>query len=54
MVTTEGSKVMSERFNVHKMCSYVISKTVPVHNIKAYRGSSGTVPLILNFGARWR
>jgi hypothetical protein len=29
-------------------------KVFPVHVTKAYRGSSGIAPLILNFGARWR
>jgi hypothetical protein len=26
---------------------------VPVHAIKAYRGSNDTVPLILNLGSSW-
>jgi len=32
----------------------VKSKVVPVHTIKGYRQSGGRVPLILNFGTRWR
>jgi len=29
-------------------------KVVPVHTIKAYRGSRGIAPLILNLYSRWR
>jgi hypothetical protein len=29
-------------------------KAVPVHAIKAFRGSGGTAPLIRNLGTRWR
>ena len=29
-------------------------KVVPVHTMKAYRGSSGIVPLILNHDTIWR
>jgi hypothetical protein len=29
-------------------------KAVPVHTMKAYRGSRGLVPLILNHGTIWR
>jgi hypothetical protein len=29
-------------------------KGVPVHAMKAHRGSRGIAPLILNFGTRWR
>jgi hypothetical protein len=27
---------------------------VPSHDMKAYRGSRGLVPLTLNLGAKWR
>jgi hypothetical protein len=30
------------------------SKVVPVHAMKAYKGSGSVNPLILNLGARWR
>jgi len=29
-------------------------KTVPAHNMNAYRGNRGTDPLIPNIGSRWR
>jgi hypothetical protein len=28
-------------------------KVVPVHTMKAYRGSRGITPLVLNHGTRW-
>jgi len=34
------------------MKSWVQGKIVPVHGKKAYSGSRGIVPLILNFGIR--
>jgi hypothetical protein len=32
----------------------VEGKAVPVHAMKAYRGSSGIAPLVLNLGTRYR
>jgi len=29
-------------------------KVVPLHNMKAYAGSNGIAPLILNHSSRWR
>jgi hypothetical protein len=31
-----------------------LNKSVPVHAVKAYRGSNGINPLILSLGNRWR
>ena len=32
----------------------VKGKAVPVHTMKAYRGSRGIAPFILNLGTGWR
>jgi hypothetical protein len=34
--------------------SFRNGKVVPVHNMKACRGSKGIPPLILDLGAKWR
>jgi hypothetical protein len=37
-----------------KIVQNVKGKAVPVHAVKAYRGTRGIAPLILNLGTRWR
>jgi hypothetical protein len=38
-----------------RACQYEAEgKLFPVHTVKAYRGSRGLFPLILNHSARWR
>jgi hypothetical protein len=41
--------------NTEKACTVVmrVSKVSPLHANKAYRGSAGISPLILNLGTRW-
>ena len=36
------------------ICNPVTWKCIPLHTMKAYRGSGGTAPSILNLGTRWR
>jgi hypothetical protein len=41
----------------HALPTFIMSlegKAVSVKAIKAYRGSSGIAPVILNLGARWK
>jgi hypothetical protein len=40
--------------NSYKYVSLHVYKKLPVHGMKAYRGSRGIVSLILNFSTRWR
>ena len=32
----------------------LINKVVPDHNVRAFKESRGTAPVILNLGRRWR
>ena len=42
------------RYTKYKKKKEVISKVIPVHGMKAYRGRRGIAPLILNLGNRRR
>jgi hypothetical protein len=42
---------MSSSHMPYKMITVTV---FPVHVIKAYKGSGGTAPLILNFCTKWR
>ena len=49
---------MQKGLSVHNILQQItegiIGRVAPVHAIKAYRGSRGIAPLILNLGTRWR
>jgi hypothetical protein len=51
--STLGTITTQTKFNVRDDMSFTKGEFVPVHAMKADRGSTFTIPLVLNLGTRW-